>query len=97
MNQKKLDYINRMRRLASAFIAASDTFNAMMSEQTYAGYTFAAEDFAGANGDVTPEQFNLFISTMQSLLAPLTVEQKQAIYAVKASSQNITPPPVTTI
>lgn len=49
-----------------------------------------AQDFAGANGDLTPEQFFAFYTTMGVLLS-LTAEQKKVNYVVKGSSQNILP------
>jgi hypothetical protein len=51
-----------------------------------------AEDFAGINSDLTPEQLLGLFATMQALLEPLTVEQKKVIYAVMGSSHNILPP-----
>jgi len=93
MNQNKRDYINKMRRLAAAFIVAGDAFGNAQSERFYAAYEFTADDFAGS--DITVEQFDTFVTTMQGLLGSLTPEQKQAIYAVKGSSQNIAPPGMT--
>lgn len=92
MNQNKRDFINRIRRLAAAFILSGDAFGNAMSEMNYAGYTFTADDFAGT--DITAEQFNTFIETLGGLLGALTPEQKQAIYAVKGSSSTIAPPPI---
>lgn len=92
MNQNKIDYINKMRRLAAAFILSADAFANAQTERAYAGYEFLAEDFAGSG--ITVEQFDTFVATLAGLLGGLTVEQKQAIYAVKGSSQNIVPPPM---
>ena len=50
---------------------------------------FTEDDFAGS--DITVEQFATFVETLGVLLGGLTVEQKQAIYAVKGSSLNIAP------
>jgi len=95
MNQNKRDYINKMRRLAAQFILAADAFANSQTERNYAGYVLAAEDFEGT--DITVEQFETFVTTLAGLLGGLTVEQKQAIYAVKGSSQTIAPPPVSII
>jgi hypothetical protein len=93
-------FISRARRLAADFIKASDTFNSLAAELNYTGLTLpadqgglSADDFAGINADLTPEQLLGFFATMQALLEPLTVEHKKIIYAVKGSSQNIPPPP----
>ena len=97
--QNRQDFISRARRLAADFIKSSDTFNALAAELNYTGLALPAEqgglsadDFAGINGDLTPEQLLGFFATMQALLEPLTVEQKKVIYATKGSSQNILPP-----
>lgn len=94
------DFINRTRRLAAAFISASDTFNALAAELTYLDLSLAAEegglsldDFLTQNNDLTPEKLLTFY-TVLGLLAPLTVEQKKVIYAVKGSSLTILPPGV---
>lgn len=90
MNQNKIDFINKMRRLAALFITGSDGFGNLMNEQFYTNYVFEDTDFTGS--DITAAQFNTFITTMQGLLSSLTAEEKQAIYAVKGNSQNIAPP-----
>lgn len=95
MNQNKREFINRMRRLAAAFIVSADAFANAQTESNYAGYTFTEDDFAGS--DITVEQFATFVETLGVLLGGLTVEQKQAIYAVKGSSLNIVAPPPTII
>jgi len=86
------DFINRTRRLAAAFISASDTFNALAAELTYLDLALAAEegglsvdDFLTMNNDLTPEKLLAFYAVLGALLAPLTVEQKKVIYAVKAA------------
>src|SRR5215216_7432346 len=90
------DFINRTRRLAAAFIQASDTFSALAAELNYTDLALAAEegglsadDFLTMNTDLTPEKLLAFYQVLGELLAPLTVEQKKVIYAVKGSSQNI--------
>jgi hypothetical protein len=95
VNPNKREYINRMRRLAAAFIVSADAFANAQTESVYAGYAFTEDDFAGS--DITVEQFHTFVDTLAGLLGGLTVEQKQAIYAVKGSSMNIVAPPPTII
>ena len=91
MNQNKREYVNRMRALAAAFIRAADVFANAQAERTYASYEFSQDDFAGS--DITDEQFELFVNTLGGLLGNLSVEQKQAIYAVKGAGI-IPPPPI---
>jgi hypothetical protein len=95
------DFINRTRALAAAFVKASDTFSALAAELTYTDLALAAEagglsveDFTQMHPDLTPEKLLAFYSVLQALLAPLTVEQKKVIYAVKGSSMTILPPGV---
>jgi len=91
------DFINHARRLAADFIKASDTFNALAAELTYTGLALTAEegglsvdDFVMLNADLTTKKLLGFYAVLGELLAPLTVEQKKVIYAVKGSS--ILPP-----
>lgn len=97
----RIEFITRVRRLAAAFIQATDTFANLSAEMTYSNYDEApelggltADDFVGINADLTPEQVLLFFQTMAALLGPLTVEQKKVFYALKASAQHIAPPPM---
>src|SRR3954447_6338343 len=99
--QNRQDFISRTRRLAAAFITASDTFSALAAELNYTDLALTAEegglsvdDFVMLNADLTPEKLLAFYAVLGALLAPLTVEQKKVIYAVKGSSQNILPPGV---
>ena len=94
------NFIARSRRLAADFVKASDAFNALASELTYthlaedpASGGLTEEDFIRGNADLTPGHILSFFSTMQALLAPLTVEQKEIIYAVKGSGSDIPLPP----
>lgn len=101
------DFINRARRLAADFIKASNDFNALAAEVVYTHLLedpsvggLTVDDFVGQNDDITPGQLVTFFSTMQALLAPLTVEEREAIYAVKSSGSNniplVIPPPLPT-
>lgn len=101
---RREDFINRTRRLSAAFIKASDAFNALVAELTYLDLALPAEegglgpdDFQGMNSDITREDILTFYSTMQSLLEPLTVEQKKVIYRVKGSDSMVPPPPTSSI
>ena len=102
--QNRQDFINRTRRLAAAFVSASDTFSALAAELNYTDLALpaeegglSAEDFDRYNNDLTPEKLLGFYAVLGALLAPLTVEQKKVIYAVKGSSSSIPPPPSTLI
>jgi hypothetical protein len=98
-NQNRQDFINRTRALAAAFVKASDTFSALAAELNYTDLALTAEegglsadDFLTQNIDLTPEKLLGFYAVLGELLAPLTVEQKKVIYAVKGNSMTILPP-----
>ena len=90
------DFIARTRRLALAFVQASDTFKALAAELLYTPYALpadqgglSADDFALNNADLTVEQLLAFYQTMEILLSPLTDDQKRVIYAVKGGGSGI--------
>lgn len=96
------EFIRRTRALAADFVKASDTFNALAAELVYTHLAedpniggLTPDDFIGVNADLTAGHIINFYATMQALLAPLTTEQRETIYAVKGSSNII--PPITPI
>lgn len=97
MRDKKY-IISSTRDLASQLISIVDQYTANAGHIQYSGVADAAEDGGLSNGDpkdpdkpgdfgddnagLTREDILTFYATMAELLAPLTKEQKAAIYRV---------------
>lgn len=81
-------FLARTQQLANQFVAASDELGACAAEFTHRTGTEAHELAGGAiDLDTTPvlaAQLQAFYTTLGGLLAPLTPEQKAAIYALKS-------------
>lgn len=92
----RTEWITRSRRLAKAFIQASDAFNALYSELEMTGALMQPEegglkpeDFVGEHADIDRDALLAFYWTMGQLLGPLTPEQKRSIYRVQAATQGL--------
>lgn len=89
---RRNEFLGRMRRLAAMFVWCSDEFTSLAAEMTYDGMTKPAEegglgpqDFAGAYADLDRETVLALAQVIESLLGPLTPEQRALFYRVKDS------------
>jgi hypothetical protein len=81
-----------MRRLAAIFVWSSDEFLSLMGEMTHgqlaadpAAGGLGPDDMTGPFSDLTREDVLAFAALLDSLLSPLTSEQRALFYRLKDS------------
>lgn len=86
--------IARLRRCAALFIAATEQFKAATEEAEMLGVFqppenggLTQDDFVGPDAGLSAADLLAFVNVLTTLLTPMTTEQRQAVYKVKATSQ----------
>lgn len=97
-DQLRLDCVARLRRVMARFVSATEEFKAASEEAELLGLFaqdggLAPEDLTGVNEGLTPADLAAAVQVLADLLTPITLEQRQAIYKVRAPASFLSVPP----